>query len=66
MKKIALLTALMIMTAVSMQAQFPGGNAKGQKPPDMGHVYGKVTDSTGAAIKGASVLLLQSKFDTVT
>ncbi|HMK16795.1 MAG TPA: outer membrane beta-barrel protein [Chitinophagaceae bacterium] len=66
MKKIALLTALMIMTAVGIQAQFPGGNAKGQKPPDMGHVYGKVTDSTGAAINGASVLLLQSKYDTVT
>jgi len=66
MKKIALLTALMIMIAVGIQAQFPGGNAKGQKPPDMGHVYGKVTDSTGAAINGASVLLLQSKYDTVT
>src|SRR6478735_1235335 len=66
MKKIGLLTALMIITAVGIQAQFPGGNAKGQKPPDMGHVYGKVTDSTGAAINGASVLLLQSRYDTVT
>jgi hypothetical protein len=66
MKKIALLTALMIIAALGIQAQFPGGNAKGQKPPDMGHVYGKVTDSTGAAINGASVLLLQSRYDTVT
>src|SRR6188508_2463708 len=66
MKKIVLLTALIIMTAVGVQAQFPGGNAKGQKPPDMGHVYGKITDSTGAAINGASVLLLQSRYDTVT
>src|SRR6187549_4068985 len=66
MKKITLLTALIIMTAVGVQAQFPGGNAKGQKPPDMGHIYGKITDSTGAAINGASVLLLQSRLDTVT
>lgn len=66
MKKIALLTALIIMTLVGIKAQFPGGMAKGQQPPSMGHVYGKVTDSSGAAINGASVLLLQSKYDTVT
>jgi ferric enterobactin receptor len=66
MKKIALLTALMILTAVGVQAQFPGGYAKGQKPPDMGHIYGKVTDSTGAAINGASVLLLQSRYDSIS
>ena len=66
MKKIALLTALMIIIGMGIHAQFPGGNAKGPKPPDMGHVYGKITDSTGVAINGASVLLLQSKFDTIT
>ena len=67
MKKIALLTALVI-TTMTMQAQFPmGGNGKqGQQAPNMGHVYGKITDSTGVAINGASVLLMQSRFDTVT
>ena len=68
MKKIVLLTALVILTAITMQAQFPmGGNGKpGQQAPNMGHIYGKITDSTGLAINGASVLLLQSRFDTVT
>ena len=67
MKKIALLTGIVMMGVFSMYAQFPGANGKqGQQAPNMGHIYGKVTDSSGASINGASVLLLQSKFDTAT
>jgi len=61
MKKIALLTALMIMIGMGVQAQFPGGNSK--QAPNIGHIYGKITDSTDVAINGASVLLLQNRFD---
>ena len=69
MKKIALFTCIILLAAVvAANAQFPmAGNGKaGQQAPNMGHVYGKITDSTGAAIGDVSVLLLQSKFDTVT
>jgi len=67
MKKIALSIALVVLSTLVIQAQFPMGSGKpGQQAPNMGHVYGKIADSTGAAISGASVLLLQSKFDTVT
>jgi ferric enterobactin receptor len=66
MKKIALITGMGIMMALSVAAQFPtAGNGK-QGPPAMGHIYGKTTDSAGASINGASVILLQSRFDTVT
>jgi len=68
MKKIALITVLGMMTMISVSAQFPGAaNGKqGQQPPAIGHIYGKITDSTGAAVNGASVILLQSRFDTAT
>jgi len=65
MKKIALLVSLMIIIVLSSQAQFPGA-ANGKQVPNMGHVYGKITDTTGASVNGASVLLLQSRFDTAT
>ena len=44
----------------------PQGSKPGQASPGMGHVYGKITDSTGKAISGASVLVLQSHSDTLT
>jgi outer membrane receptor protein involved in Fe transport len=52
-------------------AQFPGGTSStgksvSQTPPSIGHVYGKLVDSTGKSITGASVMLLQSRFDTVS
>lgn len=67
MKKI-LSVLVLVLGLITVQAQFPaGGNGKpAQQIPNMGHVYGKITDSTGAAISGASVLLLQNKFDTVS
>ena len=68
MKKIALLTSIILMAAFSVMAQIPmAGNGKqGQQAPNIGHVYGKITDSLGAPISDVSVLLLQNKFDTVT
>ena len=67
MKKIGLIIMTALIT-VSVSAQFPGAaNGKqGQQPPSIGHIYGKITDSSGAAINAVSVILLQSKFDTVT
>ena len=48
-------------------AQFPGaGGAAGKSMPNMGHVYGKLLDSAGKPVVGASVLLLQSKRDSAT
>jgi ferric enterobactin receptor len=67
MKKIALIISIGIM-ALSASAQFPmAGNGKqGQQAPAIGHIYGKIADSSGAPLNGASVILLQSRFDTVT
>jgi ferric enterobactin receptor len=68
MKKIALLMGLMAITVLQLAAQFPGtANGKqGQQAPSIGHIYGKVTDSTGASVNGSSVLLLQSRLDSAT
>lgn len=66
MKKIILTIA--ILTAVfSLSAQLPATTGKQNgKAPAMGHIYGKITDTSGAAVNAASVMLLQSKFDTVS
>ncbi len=69
MKKLLLAAGILLLTA-QLHAQFPmgGGTAKGQQPGAMniGHVYGKVMDSLDKPIAGASVVLLQNKFDSVT
>jgi ferric enterobactin receptor len=68
MKKLALLMSLITITALSLSAQFPAAvnGTQGQQPPSIGHIYGKITDSTGASVNGASVILLQSRIDTAT
>ena len=68
MRKIAVIVSIGLMMALSVQAQFPGaGSGKpGQQPPSIGHIYGKITDSSGASVSEASVLLLQTRFDTLT
>ena len=68
MKKFALIAGLVMMMVFSVSAQYPGAatGKPGQQVPNMGHIYGKITDSTGAAINGASVLLLQNRFDSAT
>src|SRR5690242_19266670 len=67
MKKIFLLAVLSFLT-LNLFAQLPpGGAAKGNaQAANIGHVYGKIVDSLGKPISDASVVLLQSKFDTAT
>jgi hypothetical protein len=38
----------------------------GQAPPSIGRIYGKLVDSTGKSIDGASIVVLQSKYDSTT
>ncbi len=69
MKKMLLIGGLLIITC-NLFAQPPGGMGQmggaGRSIPNIGHIYGKLVDSTGKSISDASVILLQSKLDTVT
>ncbi|MBL0136468.1 MAG: TonB-dependent receptor [Chitinophagaceae bacterium] len=68
MKK-TLAIVVLFLTTLTSWAQFPGapaGGKGGQQIPNMGHIYGKVTDTAGKPMEGASVVLLQNKFDTVS
>ncbi len=67
MKKLFFLTAITLST-LSLTAQMPQmGNGKNtQSIPNMGHVYGKIMDTSGNPLADVSVMLLQNKFDTVT
>ncbi|MEO6963685.1 MAG: outer membrane beta-barrel protein [Puia sp.] len=47
----------------TLRAQFPGA---GGKVPNMGHIYGKIIDSTGHPVNGATVIVLQNKRDSVS
>ncbi len=57
-----LLTALIISCSAFSQQGPPPGKA----PANIGHLYGKVVDSTGKAIAEASVLILESKLNPDT
>lgn len=63
---------LMVLTILSFSlfAQAPAGMAPAagqrQAPPSIGHVFGKLVDSAGKGIGDASVLLLQSRFDSAS
>ena len=59
------LTAIIALFSISLFAQFPGGGGS-KAMPNLGHVTGKLTDSTGKPVSGASVMILQSKFDSAT
>jgi ferric enterobactin receptor len=65
MKKIPLILTAWLM-ALSASAQFPGAGGKQGQVPNMGHVYGKIVDSSGASLNGASVFLLQNRFDSAS
>src|SRR6478752_3029954 len=67
MKKIFLLAIAGFLT-LNLFAQFPaGGTGKGNpQAANIGHVYGKIVDSLGKPVGDASVVLLQTKFDTST
>ncbi len=69
MKKLLFLLCIVI-ASLSLLAQAPArmpanGNAR-QAPPAIGHVYGKLVDSSGKSIGAASVVFLQNRFDTAT
>src|SRR5580700_1669052 len=64
MKNLLLMMGFLV-GAFSLQAQFPGGGA-GRGIPNMGHVYGKLIDSSGHPISEATVLILHNKYDSVT
>ncbi|HEY2720565.1 MAG TPA: outer membrane beta-barrel protein, partial [Chitinophagaceae bacterium] len=64
MKKL-LFFVIVSFSSISLFAQMPGmGGAKSM--PMVGRIYGKLVDSTGKGISDASVMLLQSKFDSTT
>jgi len=59
-----LLMLVFIGGVFSLKAQYPG--AGGKNVPNMGHVYGKIIDSTGHPIAEATVILLHNKYDSVS
>src|SRR6059036_3982980 len=60
-----LLLMVLLVGFFTANAQFPtGGPGKGV--PNMGHVYGKLIDSSGRPISEATILLLQNKYDSTT
>ena len=66
MKKLIILVTI-LWSAVQSNAQFSGQAGKGQAPPSIGHFYGKiVSDSLDKPLEGVSVVLLNSKYDTVS
>lgn len=67
MKRILLIVCAIIIAA-NVMAQFPGAPAAGKgnaQAMNIGHIYGKLVDSLGKPISEASVILLQTKFDSV-
>ncbi|HVU57032.1 MAG TPA: outer membrane beta-barrel protein [Puia sp.] len=75
MRKIGLLF-IVWLAAISGQAQAPGMGGNGRQrgggmgngqAPSIGHFYGRIVDAkTDKGLDGASVQLIQSKFDTVS
>ncbi len=59
---ICLLSAVFHLYAQMPQGAAPNGRA-GQAAPNIGHIYGKLVDSSGKAISDASVMLLHSSFN---
>ncbi|MBK7433812.1 MAG: TonB-dependent receptor [Chitinophagaceae bacterium] len=62
-----IITAFLLIAALYSQAQMPGaGRGMGGQNMNMGHFYGKIVDSvSGKPLDGASIQLIQNKFDSV-
>ena len=60
-KLLAFLTLAFI--SLNLLAQMPA-NLQGGMPGNPGHVYGKLVDMDGKPVAGASVLLMQNKYDS--
>ncbi|MBC7829787.1 MAG: TonB-dependent receptor [Chitinophagaceae bacterium] len=62
-----LLPVFFFFNGLAQQPTGMNGNIPpGRGPGNIGHVFGKVVDTAGKAISEASVILLQSRLDTVT
>jgi len=57
--------AVLLLSGLYSVAQMPAGMPAGG-PPNMGHVFGKITDAAGKPVAGASVMLMQQKFDSAS
>jgi ferric enterobactin receptor len=67
--KAVLILLTVLFRAMGLSAQLPslpGGMPGGELPAIQVHLIGKVTDSTGKALKGASVILLQMQPDSLS
>lgn len=61
------LVIVLVMLFVSVQAQYPSGGGYGKGGNTMGSFYGKIVDaSTNKSVDGASIQMIQYKFDTVS
>lgn len=68
MKKFLFLCSI-IAAALTLHAQpqgMPSANGKMPAPPSIGHIYGKLVDSTNRPISDASVSIMHGKYDSVT
>ena len=68
MKKYFLFTIVSFLS-IQLYAQMPGGSPQGsnaRQAASIGHIYGKIVDSAGKAVDGASVVILQSRFDSTS
>ncbi|MBL7696635.1 MAG: outer membrane beta-barrel protein [Chitinophagaceae bacterium] len=65
MKRFVLFLAMVIVGFITPAQAQPGAPNRAM-PPSIGRIYGKIVDSTGKGIQEASVLLLQTRMDTVT
>ncbi|MEJ7739399.1 MAG: TonB dependent receptor [Chitinophagaceae bacterium] len=66
MKQLFLLTLVTIFS-LSLTAQLPAGLPAngGKAPSNIGHIYGKVVDESGKGISDVSIILLESRLDTL-
>ena len=71
--KFSWLVALTMLFAYTGFTQVPGAGGSGRRGgfsgpvPSIGHFYGKIVDGkTNKGLDGVSVLLIQTKFDTIT
>jgi outer membrane receptor protein involved in Fe transport len=62
-----ILLVLGTLTAVAQPpAGMPARPGNMQAPPNIGHIYGKIVDSTGRGIRDVSVMILHKRMDTAS
>src|SRR5450432_3824509 len=63
MKKFLFVFAAFVMK-FSVDAQMPAMTGNGKGAPAIGHIYGKLVDTTGKPLSDVSIILLQNRFDS--